>query len=143
MRACYHISPLNRELDCSLINEMCALQDDLDRTMDKIQVDSESVMSDMRKLLDRLDARGDIMKKLPGHASRLPFFRSIDSVVAKIKEQNEQIAAGLAKRDEEQARKPRKAAIAAAEEMSPEERVKQLEDMLKVSVTLISYICFL
>ena len=106
--------------------------------MDKIQVDSESVMTDMRKLLDRLEARGDIMKKLPGHASRLPFFRSIDSVVAKIKEQNDQIAAGLAKRAEEQARKPRKAAIAATEEMSPEERVKQLEDMLKVSLSLIT-----
>jgi hypothetical protein len=93
-------------------------------------------MSNMQKILNLLDTYGDMMKKLPGHVSRLTFYRSIDAIVANLQETHAKISAGLAMRtDEQHPRKPRMAVPATAD-VSSEERVKQLEDLLRVSPCL-------
>jgi hypothetical protein len=105
--------------------------------MEKIQADCEAVMSNMQKILSILDTHGDVMKKLPGHVSRLTFYRNIDAIVANLQETHAKISAGLAMRsDEQHSRKPRMPVIPPAADVSSEERVKQLEDMLRVSPCL-------
>mmetsp|Transcript_24597 Transcript_24597/g.68458 ORF Transcript_24597/g.68458 Transcript_24597/m.68458 type:complete len:461 (-) Transcript_24597:133-1515(-) len=95
------------------------VKEDLERMLDKIKADSDMVLKMMIATIDCLESKNETTRNLPGHASRIPFYRSIESLAERIRSRHCEIISRLS-------------TDTAAEE-SPDERVRLLEEQLKAA----------
>lgn len=119
------------------------MQDELERMMDRMEMDVELIMKKMHKTIDRLQSRKEILKKFPGHAARLRVYRSIEELAEQMQQLHEHILSGLAKRTGQEGKKGNsRLLMSESDDLSSEDRVHQLEEMLKVMpVSCVSVQC--
>ncbi|XP_075265706.1 uncharacterized protein LOC142358127 isoform X2 [Convolutriloba macropyga] len=116
------------------------VREDLERMLDKIQGDSEMVLQRMGTTLESLESKRDTMQKLPGHASRIPFYRGIDSLAERIRTRHQEILASLTTEIAEDDQKPKsRFGSMPLEQLSPDERVRLLEEQLKAATGLLQH----